>query len=96
MSLSLDLLRPNRGVAEASRGRHGEEGGGVDVDKITFISLSRSKLVLIQFFNLAFDTETESWLGISPSRVASSAVCVFCIGVCSDEVNPSVRKPVRS
>ena len=67
----------------------------MDVDKITFISLSRSKLVLIQFFNLAFDTETESWLGILPSRVASSAVCVFCIGVCSDEVNPSVHKPVR-
>ena len=30
--LSLDLSRPNRGVAEASRGRHKSEGGGVDVD----------------------------------------------------------------
>ena len=42
-------------------------------------------MVLIQFFNLAFDTETKSWLGILPSRVASSSVCVFCIGICSDE-----------
>ena len=35
LSRSLDLSRPNRGVSEASRARHGAEGGGVDVDKIT-------------------------------------------------------------
>ena len=34
-SLSLARAQPNRGVAEDSRGRHGAERGGVDVDKIT-------------------------------------------------------------
>ena len=49
----------------------------MDVDKITLSGLSRSKLGLIQFFTLAIDTKTKSWLWISPSRVASSGVCVF-------------------
>ena len=70
------------------------EGGGVDVDKITSSSRSQSKLGFISIFTLVFDTDTESWLGISPSRVASSAVCVFIIPVCSDKINPSVLKPV--
>ena len=35
ISLSLDISRPNRGIAEAGRGKHGLEGGGLDVDKIT-------------------------------------------------------------
>ena len=96
LSLSLTLLQPNCGVAEASRGWHRVEGGGVDLDKITSSSWSRSKLGLIQFFYLVFDTETESWLGISPSRVDSSAVCVFYIGIWSDGVILSVCKPVRS
>ena len=77
VSLSLDLSRPIRGVAKGSRGRHRVEGDGVDADKITSSSWSWSKLGLIQFLKLAIDTYTESWLGISPSRVASSAVCVF-------------------
>ena len=34
LSRSLDLSRPIRGKAEASRGGHGLEGGGADVDKI--------------------------------------------------------------
>ena len=37
VSLSLYLLRPNRGVAVASRGGHGLERGGVDVDQMTSI-----------------------------------------------------------
>ena len=76
--LSLDLSRPNRGIAKASRGRHGAQGGGVDVNKITSSNWSISKLGLFQFLNLAIDTDAESWLGISSSKVASSAVCVSC------------------
>ena len=60
----------------ASWGGHRLEVGGVDVDKMTLSKQSRSKLGLISIFNLAFDTETESCIGISPSRVDSSAVCV--------------------
>ena len=38
VSLSLDLSQVNHGAAKASRGRHGTEGGGVDVDKINWSS----------------------------------------------------------
>ena len=69
--VSLSLARLNRGVAEASWVRHGVEGGGVDVDKITLSSDHEVSWVYFSFFNLAFDTETESWLGILPSKVAS-------------------------
>ena len=69
LNLSLSLVQPIRGVAVASWGVHGLEVVGVDVDQITSSKQSRSKLGLISIFNFAFDTETESWLRISPSRV---------------------------
>ena len=64
LCLFLYLSQPIRGKAEANRGRHGLEGGGADVDKITSSKQSRSKLSLISVFYLAYDTETESWLRI--------------------------------
>ena len=71
-----------------------KEVGG-DVDKITLSEKSRSKLGKYFSFNLAFDTQTEFRLGISPFRMASSAVCVSSFQFWSDEVNPTVRQPVR-
>ena len=49
ISRYLDLSWPIWGEAETSRGGHGSEGGGTNVDKITLSKQAQSKLGLILF-----------------------------------------------
>ena len=96
LSLSLDLSRPIRGEAKASRGGHGLEGGGADVDKITSSKQSRSKLGLISVFNLALTQRPNPGFGFRHLGWLHQQCVSYHLVFCPDDANPGARNPVRT